>query len=119
RFLGSIHSQSGRGLGMARGTSPKPRGSPSNTWAAVASMVIERASAGRWRWSRVRRRPFAQFAATLYLAGLPSLVLTAWQAPDAGLSGAASAVGGLHLLVLLGLGTMIAVPSLASSERPQ
>src|SRR5262245_29695096 len=104
---------------MARGTSPKPRGSPSNTWAAVASMVIERASAGRSRWSRVRRRPFTQFAATLYLAGLASLVLSAWQAPDAGLSGAASAVGDLQLLVLLGLGTMIAVPSLASSERPQ
>jgi signal transduction histidine kinase len=103
---------------MARGTSPGPRGSPSNAWAAVASMVFERASAGWRRLSALRRRPFKQFAATLYLAGLASLLLSAWQAPIAGSSGTAFAVGGLHLLGLLGLGTMIAVTSLASSERP-
>jgi len=104
---------------MARGTSPEPRGSPSSAWTAVASIVIERAIAGRRRLSRVHGRALKQFAATLYLAGSASLLLSAWQAPDAGLSGAASAVGGLHLLLLLGLGTMIAVTSLPSSERPQ
>src|SRR5262245_25897469 len=103
---------------MARDTSPKPRGSPSSAWAAVAGMVIERVAAWRRRLSALRR-PVKQFAATLYLAGLASLSLSAWQTPIAGSSDAASAAGGLHLLVLLGLGGMIAVSSLAGSKPAQ
>jgi signal transduction histidine kinase len=104
---------------MARGTSPQPRRASSIAWTAVAGMVIESTQA--WlRWARVgrgRRLQGPQIAATLYLAGMAFVSLTAWQAPAAGLSDVASSIGALHLLLLLGIGSVMALTTLARSER--
>ena len=104
---------------MARGTSPQPRRASSIAWTAVAGMVIESTQA--WlRWARVgrgRRLQGPQIAATLYLAGMALVSLTAWQAPAAGLSDVASSIGALHLLLLLGIGSVMALTTLARSER--
>lgn len=102
---------------MARGTSPQPRRATSIAWTAVAGMVI--ASTGAWlRRQRVlRQAQLPRLAASLYLAGMAMVSLTAWQAPAAGLSDVASSVGALHLLLLLGIGSVMALTTLARSER--
>ena len=45
------------------------------------------------------------------------VTLTAWQLPDGGLTDATSAIGKLHLLLLLGIGSLIAVTALAGGDR--
>ena len=104
---------------MARGTSPQPRRGSSIAWTAVAGMVIERTRAWlrRTRVGRERRPQLPRIAATLYLAGMALISLTAWQAPTAGLSDVASSIGALHLLLLLGIGSVMALTTLARSER--
>jgi signal transduction histidine kinase len=104
---------------MARGTSPQPRRDSSIAWTAVAGMVIDstRAWLRRTRVGRGRRLQVPQIAATLYLAGMAMVSLTAWQAPAAGLSDVASSIGALHLLLLLGIGSVMALTTLARSER--
>jgi len=104
---------------MARGTSPQPRRDSSIAWTAVAGMVIDstRAWLRRTRVGRGRRLQVPQIAATLYLTGMAMVSLTAWQAPAAGLSDVASSIGALHLLLLLGIGSVMALTTLARSER--
>jgi signal transduction histidine kinase len=82
-------------------------------------MVIDstRAWLRRTRVGRGRRLQVPQIAATLYLAGMAMVSLTAWQAPAAGLSDVASSIGALHLLLLLGIGSVMALTTLARSER--
>ncbi len=106
---------------MARCTSPEPRGAPSNAWTAVAGIIMAAAMAGLLRlpgWRGLRRQ-LARIAATLYLAGLATVSLTAWHVPAGGLREAAPALGGLHLMLLLSLGSVIAVTSLLSAEEAQ
>src|SRR5262245_20860010 len=114
--LGSIHRQFGRGKGMARGTSPQPRGLASVARTAVAGMVVRTAWRDRLGARRSPRLDLARFAASLYLAGVATVFLTAWQAEGA-LSDAASGLGGLHLIVLLGIGSIVALSILAPAGR--
>jgi signal transduction histidine kinase len=105
---------------MARGTSPPPRRASSIAWTGVAGMALEMTKA--WRRRRRlepgRRLQLARLAATLYLAGMAMVSLTAWQAPaPAGLTEVASSIGALHLLLLLGIGSVMALTTLARSER--
>ena len=103
---------------MARGTSPQPRGTASIAWTAVASIVM-RGTALLLAMSarRGRRLALSQIAASLYLAGLAMVTLTAWQLPDGGLTDTTSAIGKLHLILLLGIGSLIAVTALAGGDR--
>jgi len=82
-------------------------------------MVIESTKVWlrRMRVGRGRGPQLPQIAATLYLAGLAMVSLTAWQAPAAGLSDVASSIGALHLLLLLGIGSVMALTTLARNER--
>src|SRR5262245_58410672 len=102
---------------MARGTSPQPRGASSIAWTTVAGMVI--ASTRAWLALKRdgRRAQLPRIAATLYLAGMALVSLTAWQSPAAGFSDVASSIGAVHLLLLLGIGSVMALTTLARSER--
>jgi signal transduction histidine kinase len=103
---------------MARGTSPQPRRALSIAWTAVVGMVIDSTKAWRRRLEPGCRGQLARLAATLYLAGLAMVSLTAWQAPAAaGLTEVASSIGAVHLLLLLGIGSVMALTTLARSER--
>ena len=103
---------------MARGTSPQPRGTASIAWTAVASIVM-RGTALLLAMSarRGRRLALSQIAASLYLAGVAMVTLTAWQLPDGGSTDTTSAIGKLHLILLLGIGSLIAVTALAGGDR--
>jgi signal transduction histidine kinase len=104
---------------MARGTSPQPRGVPCGARTAVAGIVGEATTAWR-RWLSARRGPrleLARVAAGIYLAGVATVFLTAWQAAEGPLSDAASGLGGLQLFVLLGIGGLIALSILAPAGQ--
>jgi signal transduction histidine kinase len=104
---------------MARGTSPQSRGVPSVARTAVAGIVGEGTTAWR-QWFGARRGPrfdLVRVAASIYLAGVATVCLTAWQAAERPLSGAASGLGGLHLFILLGIGGLIALSILAPAGR--
>jgi signal transduction histidine kinase len=119
--LGSIQIQFGEGQGMARGTSPQPRRDSSVMRTAVVGMVSGGKAAWR-QWRAGRRAPrfeVRHIAASLYLAGLATVSLTAWQAPEPTLSDAAFGLGEVHLLVLLGLGSILALSVLAPAGRQQ
>jgi signal transduction histidine kinase len=101
---------------MARGTSPSPRRDPSFARAAVAGIVSEGMTA--WRLARRGARlDLKQLAASLYLAGLATVSLTAWQGPEPTVSEAATGLGEVHLLVLLGIGSIVALSVLAPAGR--
>jgi len=59
----------------------------------------------------------AELAASVYLAGVAIVFLTAWQAPQEALSEAGSGLGAMHLVVLLGIGSLIALSVLAPAGR--
>jgi signal transduction histidine kinase len=119
--LGSIHSQFGRGLGMARAISPEPRQASSNRWTAVAGNLMRSKTAfmRRLRPLAARRPALAQLISTFYLAALAIMVLTAWQTPAQPSSAAAGpALGELHLFLLLSIGSILALTTLAGGGRP-
>jgi signal transduction histidine kinase len=65
-----------------------------------------------------RRRPqLSQIAAALYLAGLAMATLTAWQLPAGGSGPTGSAFGALHLILVLGIGSVLALATLARTGR--
>src|SRR5262245_4046901 len=101
---------------MARGRSPQPRRDSSVMRTAVAGIISD----GITAWRGGRRRPhldIRQIAASLYLAGLALVSLTAWQAPEPTVSDAASGLGEVHVLVLLGIGSIVALSVLAPAGR--
>ena len=104
---------------MARGTSPQPRRFPCVARTAVAGIIDEGIAV--WRTGlaalRGRRVRLAELAASVYLAGVAIVFLTAWQAPQEALSEAGSGLGAMHLVVLLGIGSLIALSVLAPAGR--
>jgi signal transduction histidine kinase len=117
QFWAASIDNSVEGQGMARGRSPQPRGDSSVLRTAVAGIVSDRITAWRQRRGGRREPRLEQIAASLYLAGLVTVSLTAWQAPEPTLSDAASGLGEVHLLVLLGIGSIVALSVLAPAGR--
>jgi signal transduction histidine kinase len=78
-----------------------------------------RRTAGLQRFTAlVARRPApVQLISTVYLAALASMVLTGWQAPAPPSSAAGAGLGELHLILLLGIGSILAVTTLAGGGR--
>jgi signal transduction histidine kinase len=104
---------------MARGTSPQPRRFPCVARTAVAGIIDEGIAVWRTGFAalRGRRVRLAELAASVYLAGVAIVFLTAWQAPQEAFSQAGSGLGALHLVVLLGIGSLIALSVLAPAGR--
>src|SRR5262245_997819 len=102
---------------MARRASPQPRGAPFVARTAVAGIVGGTAWSGWFGARRLARFNLVRIAASCYLAGVAVVFLTAWQAADGALRDAASGLGGLHLIVLLGIGSLIALSVLAPAGR--
>jgi signal transduction histidine kinase len=102
---------------MARVASPQPREAPFVARTAVAGIVGGTAWSGWWGAPRLTRRNLTRIAASFYLAGVAIVFLTAWQPAAGALSDAASGLGGLHLLVLLGIGSLIALSVLNPAGR--
>ena len=73
---------------MTPGTSPHPRGTPSMRWTAAERIGACAARLAAWTaWlpnGTAAGPPLARLAATLYLAGLGILAMTAWHDPAGG-----------------------------------
>jgi signal transduction histidine kinase len=84
-------------------------------------MIDEVIAAWRTALGLLRRRRvrLAELAASVYLAGVAIVFLTAWQAPQDAFSEAAAGLGALHLVLLLGIGCLIALSVLAPAGRLQ
>ena len=105
---------------MTPGTSPHPRGTPSRRWTAAERIGDMRARLAAWAaWlpnGTAAGPPIARLAATLYLAGLAILAMTAWHDPAAAASGLTSGLPAWHLAFLMATGAGVALLTLVRPE---
>ena len=105
---------------MTPGTSPHPRGTPSMRRTAAERIGDMRARLAAWAaWlpnGTAAGPPIARLAATLYLAGLAILAMTAWHDPAAAASGLTSGLPAWHLAFLMVTGAGVALLTLARPE---